>query len=126
MVNEYLALREAQMLDENMRGANRGELDLNRRIEQNMKTFNIASLVAQGLVRAGYADALLSPETRYAIQAEAEGTNLTINVDATDGRSFHYAGKNLHGGTHNVRAQGPGSVLLDPHTWMNAPRPTPP
>jgi hypothetical protein len=124
-INEYLALQEAKILDENMRGDNKGELYVHRRIEQSGNTFGMASLVSLGMVKAGIADALASLDTKYSIQAETGGTDLTVNVDATDGRSFHYVGKNLQDGTHNVRAQGSGSVLLDIEAWQDAYDPTP-
>jgi hypothetical protein len=123
-INEYLTLREAKLLDENMLGDNKGELYVHRNIEQSGNTFGLASLAGLGMVRAGMADALNSMETKYNIRAESDGTDLTVNVDATDGRSFHYAGKNLPGGEHNVRAQGPGSTLLDTEAWRDAFRPT--
>jgi hypothetical protein len=84
----------------------------------------MASLTGMEMVRAGIDDAIASELTKYSIQAEAGGTALTINVDATDGRSFHYSGKNLQNGTHNVRAQGPGSVLLNTDAWRDAFYPT--
>jgi hypothetical protein len=123
-INAYLALQEAKRLDENMLGDNKGELYVHRRIEQSGNTFGMASLVGLEMVRHGMVDALTSPLTEYDIRAATGGTDLTVNVDATDGRSFHYAGKNLQDGTHNVQAQGPGSVLLDTSAWREAYAPT--
>jgi hypothetical protein len=125
-INAYLALQEAKMLDENMQGDNKGELYVHRLIEQSSNTYGIAALAGLGLARAGLADLLTSAATEYNIHAEPGGTDLTVNVDATDGRSFHYSGKNLQNGTHNIRAQGSGSELLDTDAWFDAFRPTPP
>jgi hypothetical protein len=124
IIDQYLVIQEAKRLDQSMQGNNKGELYVHRLINQSGNTFGMASLVGLEAVRAGMADALTSMETKYDIRSETGGTDLTINVDATDGRSFHYSGKNVQNGTHNVRAQGSGSTLLDFETWFNAFAPT--
>jgi hypothetical protein len=126
IINTYLLLQEAKMLDENMQGDNKGELYVHRHVKQSGNTFGMASLVGLEAVKAGLADLLASVVTSYDIRAGEKGTELTINIDATDGRSFHYTGKNLQNGTHNVRAQGSGSVLLNTDAWQNGFKPTPP
>jgi hypothetical protein len=126
VINEYLALQEAKMLDELMLGDNKGELYVHRQIQQSGNTHGMAALVGLQLVREGLAELLTSAATKYDIRTEAGGTDLTVNVDATDGRSFNYVGKNLQNGTYNVRAQGSGSELLNIDDWMHGFKPTPP